>query len=480
MKLFTLLNRIIISAAVLLVLTLNHGCTRKDHIISTDTTPTGPNLEIRLEPLGDAPIPGGPIQAVVRVSENQSPLDKLIYAISGEITKADSIILSPTSSEWSGVIPIPDDIGLSEDSSVVIKITAYDASGGETSVIDQFFPLDVKPPDIEISCVNPHRFTAGDTLILHVAASDNIALHHIIFSIGGAFTRYDTLIFQTPYPSAIDTQMAVPISDTAYMSPEFWVSAEALDVNFNSRIVTLDQNFTLVDYSGPVLDVHPVDGDMWVQRGDSLRFWVVGRDNSPLQCLGYELYYGHDEYWYTIQLRDSILGDFAAVDSIYCAYLVPEEMYCENFVIIKEFGRDIYGNLTSNTAYETTHGFTVEDRIRFSQAKTFEVLYPDIYSLMLVDDRRERVYLLSSEQSRINVYSQTSRPYRPPVETKLVLSVAGYQRHPDNRRNRPLGVSHRSRKFARPCRYLHCLARKTATDREYGRRHGPDFDLLRQ
>jgi hypothetical protein len=59
--------------------------------------------------------------------------------------------------------------------------------------------------------------------------------------------------------------------------------------------------------------------------------------------------------------------------------------------------------------------FTVEDRIRFSLARTVEVLYPNTIGGLLVDNRRDLVYAFNGAMNQLVIYSQLTQEFRNPV-----------------------------------------------------------------
>ncbi len=397
------IERLLILSVVILVI-IAIGCSRDDKITSHPTPIEPPTLECFLDPESVSAEPGGELSLIVNASGRNGVIEKIIYSMSGQTIRTDTLLYSPGMMELSEIIHALNEVGLNQDSSLTLEVTAIDEFGLSSTFKHSFYPFDMQPPVISID-YDVHGYAPRDIVMVHVTASDNKGLYYIAFSTAGAFAWNDTLRFEKPYPTEIDTIISIPIPIPSYLGFNFWITAEAVDINFNSSMASPDDEITIV-LDGLMTEVHPIGGGNWIKRGDSLRFWVVGYSNTPLTCLGYNLQYGNNGFMFTIDLRDSINGEFDFIDSAYFAYLVPDTGYCDNYLHIKSFAYDTQGRHTSNLNY-----FNVEGRIRFSQATTFEVVYPNRYSLLHVDDRRNLVYVGNSDQPQINVYSQAAREF---------------------------------------------------------------------
>ncbi len=420
-----LLSRSLTLLAIIPVigLVLIGGCSRNDNITSETSSKPGPLISVSVNRPAEQSETASVIGIRVQVSGGDAGIERIIYTISGQTSQTDTLQYSPPIMEISEVVHVPGEIGLDLDSSLTLKIIAIDDHGADARYVHSFNPIDMQPPVISID-YDVHGYAPRDIVTVHVTASDNKGLYYIAFSTAGAFAWNDTLRFEKPYPTEIDTIISIPIPIPSYLGFNFWITAEAVDANFNSTMVSGEDNISIVFGNSPVVEVHPIGGSNWVRRGDSLRFWVVGYNNPPLTCLGYSLQYGRNEVWFTIDLRDSISGEFDVIDSAYFEYLVPDTCYFSNIVNVKPFA---YAN--SGPHYGANSYIMVEDRIRFSQATIFKTPYPEnSYVLLHVDDRRDLVYVGGMYQRRINIYSQTSQQFLDPIDvpfrfTMLCLSA---------------------------------------------------------
>ena len=400
-------RQILFSFIAIMASILFGGCADRDNIVSDNSGDNTPSITVSFSHTDAGAGSENRIEAILQVEGRQAPIAEIIYLISGQ---TDTLHYSPALMEITEVIPLSYDIVPGHDTRLTLTIIAIDEFGEISRFEHSFDPIDIKLPTISIEYDSSHGYAPNGSVPVHIVATDNLGLYSISLSTAGAFAWTGTLSFAEPYPTEIDTVISIPVPTGTFMGIEFWITAEATDINFNTRTVSSEENLTISFASGPVTEIHQVGGGSWAHRGDSLRFWVVGYDNAPLSCLGYHLEYGRNEVWFTINLRDSLSGEFNNIDSVYFAYYIPDTAYCDNYLYLRSFAYD------TNSRYSIKYNyFHVENHLRVSQATEFDISTPNSWSLLLVDDRRERVYILNHFSNRIDVYSQTSREFLIPI-----------------------------------------------------------------
>ena len=136
--------------------------------------------------------------------------------------------------EISEAIPLSDYVSLGRDSLITLTIIAIDEYGGISKFEHLFDPIDIQPPTISIDFDNSHGYPPGDSVAIHIIASDNEGLYNVTISTSGAFLSNSIVEFDEPYPTEIDSVIYIPVPLGNYLSTNFWITAEAMDINFNS------------------------------------------------------------------------------------------------------------------------------------------------------------------------------------------------------------------------------------------------------
>jgi hypothetical protein len=403
---------------ILLLFVYVLGCSDEKNILNNDPDITPVNVNARIDPESSNPQPEGHISVIIEVQSPSADIDKILGTVNGTNMR-DSLVFPTGIKEIIDTIRINIPTDIDGDSLFILDIEAFngDRSIGGTTLL--FSPFDNTPPHITIIVDSTRDYLPGQTVMIGLQSTDNIALNKIMISVEGAFNRRDSLVFSQPYPLSIDTQIACVIPDTAYFGLEFWITAEAYDINFNSTFAAPSRNIRILNIAGPRLEIHPVSGTA-VPFGDSLRFWVVGIDNIPLQCLGFRIersvppswgYFGYYEI-----IRDSVSSDnFAAIDSIYCAVYIDDSLVLrDNGIYVGLFGYDTGRRYSEIPAMPSQVLFFTEGKIKIAQAKSFFFEKPG-FPMPIVDNLRGLVYLPFPNLNQVAVYSISKQAFQNPI-----------------------------------------------------------------
>lgn len=389
------------------------GCSRDRVDIVDSRGQIPPTLNVEFTPDTLPAGSGNRLIVDITAEAGSNRIAGMQYSVAGLVNMADKFFYLPTvnSISESFIIDIPSEAPL--ESIISLSVQAYDLYNNGNSYTRDYYPLDYEPPQVTLYHDSVWSYPPGDSVPIDFTVSDNIAIDHIILSAGGGFVWQDTLWFESPYPTQIDTQILVPIKDTALFKLSFSVTAEVFDFNQNFRTTVLDHEVKIYDARGPGLEIHPADDNYVVRLSDSLRFWIVAKDNIPLRCLGFETYRWIPQYDGYGQWRDSVIDtDFAAIDSIYCAVNASEIV--EDYLTVEIYGYDSNRNYKDTVAIKDKV-FLTEGRIKISQAESFEFTNPGYTYRPVVDNFRNLVYLPFARLGHVAVYSIDQKTFLDPI-----------------------------------------------------------------
>lgn len=91
--------------------------------------------------------------------------------------------------------------GLDSDHSYYFAVTAYDASGAESSYSNTIYLPEATPPTVSISSPAPNATLSG-TVSVTASATDNVGVTNVEFYLNGVLTASDT---STPYVYSLNT-----------------------------------------------------------------------------------------------------------------------------------------------------------------------------------------------------------------------------------------------------------------------------------
>ncbi len=372
------------------------GCNQDKGIVPDTPQMTPPVVNITITTASEQIGPGSRIEINVVASAGSSNIAKMKYAISGAVVIEDSVVYSPPPEAIEEVFSfeIPPDAPV--ESNIILNILVYDIRNDSSRYAHEISPTDTIPPSLALSHDSTTAYAPGDYVKVGLAAEDNNGLYYITYHTSGAYESRDTLFFAPPYPQKIDTQIVFLLPDTTYYDISFSFEVTAYDAGLNSAADTLPHEIMLTENIPPKISIR-LESDTLVQKGDSLRFWIIGKARVPLKQISYYI-------WRGLPSRgDSLYCEyFAPIDSAYFAIYVPDSTFCYNGNAYYITCTDAFGN------YGRLGGhFYSTDRVQVNLRT--EIPVEGIITDLVVDDVRDVIYLVNTEMERIDKYSMTHK-----------------------------------------------------------------------
>lgn len=257
---------------------------------------------------------------------------------------------------------------------------------------------DNHPPQISL---HGHSLVApGDTLDVYAQASDDRGIAWIRIAISGGFVASASKSFEAPFPTYLSYSFRVPVPPLAEMDSSLYAEGAIVDDGGNETSSPRARVGVIADQVAPEIAV-TFQGDSTAVPGRELAFSVRASDRMRVAAVGFTMF----------GVGDSVANQaFGRTVEAAFAVQVPRSAD-QSRSPLYVWAKDWKGNRT-----DLELSIPTEYRIAWSGMKVLS--RPGGAWSMVVDDRRQRLYVFNGRGNSLDVYDIPS--------ASLIASVTGW------------------------------------------------------